>query len=290
VLELLVHRGTVFLVTMGASGERMRPAAGEPELAEWARRLHSDLRVMTNPLVPRALRDVAARSFATGAAWVDDHLLADVPPGAELHVVGPGQVITLPWGALPSRRGAVTAVSPHLTRVGAGRPVVRPAGQEERSVSCLAGPGVPQGGVEVAEVAALWPGASALTGSDATCEAATRALRSSDVVHLATHGTHVVENALFSSVRLADGPLFAYELDGMRLSPSLVVLSSCDVGQATPAPGGQTLGFADALAASVMPRLHALVRAGQAPARALAQVTAEVEEPVPFVCFTSTLD
>lgn len=131
---------------------------------------------------------------------------------------------------------------------------------------------------------------------------------SSDVVHLATHGTHVAENPLFSSVRLVDGPLFAYELDGLRQPPSLVVLSSCDVGQATVTPGGQTLGFAsvllrlgvgvviasvdpvgDALARTVMPQLHALVRAGQSPARALATVGAQTEEPVPFVCFTSTL-
>ena len=307
VLELVLHRGTVLVVTVDAKGERMRVAAEVVELDERARRLHGDLRVMTNPLIPRAFRDAAARSFATGAAWIDARLLAGVPSGAELHVVGPGQVITLPWGALPSRRGAVTSVSPHLVRA-RGRARERRTSSTERVVSCIAGPGVPQGPAEAAEVAAIWAGAGALTGGAATCGATAEALRSSDVVHLATHGTHVVENALFSSVRLADGPLFAYELDGLRLSPSLVVLSSCDLGQATPTPGGQTLGFAsvllrlgvevvvasvepvsDALARAVMPRLHALVRAGQSPARALALVGAQIDEPVPFVCFTSTL-
>ena len=33
------------------------------------------------------------------------------------------------------------------------------------------------------------------------------------VVHVAAHGQHQAENPLFSSIRLADGPLFAYELD-----------------------------------------------------------------------------
>lgn len=307
VLEFVVQRGTVLVATVDASGESLRTVVDVADLDERARRLHGDLRMVSNPLIPDAFRDAARRSFAAGAAWFDEHLLAGIPAGAELHVVGPGQVITLPWGALPSRRGAVTSVSAHLSR-SARAPEVGLRGGAARTVSCIAGPGVPQGRAEAEAVAALWPGARALSGSEATCEAAAEALGSSDVVHLATHGTHVAENPLFSSVRLVDGPLFAYELDGLRQPPSLVVLSSCDVGQATVTPGGQTLGFAsvllrlgvgvviasvdpvgDALARTVMPQLHALVRAGQSPARALATVGAQTEEPVPFVCFTSTL-
>ncbi|PFG34035.1 CHAT domain-containing protein [Sanguibacter antarcticus] len=307
VLEFVVHRGVLLLVTVDTAGERLRSVVDLPDLEERTRRLHGDLRLLSNPLVPLALRDAARRSFDVGAAWFDERMLADVPQGAEVHVVGPGQVITLPWGAFPSRRGAVTSVSPHVSRAEGSRGSGA-AGLGERRVSSIAGPGLSQGRAEAEAVAALWPGGQALSGDAATCAAVAAALRESDVVHLATHGTHVVENPLFSSVRLADGPLFAYELDGLRLAPSLVVLSSCDVGQATPSLGGQTLGFAsvllrlgvgvviasvepvgDALARSLMPRFHALVGAGASPARALAVVGAHADEPIPFVCFTSTL-
>ena len=42
---------------------------------------------------------------------------------------------------------------------------------------------------------------------------AAAALSAARLVHLAAHGTHQAENPLFSSIRLADGPIFAYELD-----------------------------------------------------------------------------
>ena len=40
-------------------------------------------------------------------------------------------------------------------------------------------------------------------------------------MHVAAHGTHQQESPLFSSVRVADGPLYAYELDAGRPAGAL---------------------------------------------------------------------
>ena len=128
------------------------------------------------------------------------------------------------------------------------------------------------------------------------------------IVHLAAHGRHEPDNPLFSSVRMADGPLFAHELDAGGGAPELVVLSCCEVGRASVRPGGEALGFAsvllrggvgcvvaalapvsDEVALSVMTRVHALLSGGHPVAEALATATAEGYEVdgvmVPLVSF-----
>jgi CHAT domain-containing protein len=125
-------------------------------------------------------------------------------------------------------------------------------------------------------------------------------------VHLATHGQHDADNPLFASIDLADGPLFAHELDGTPLPGSVVILSSCEVGGSTQVLGGEVLGLtsvllrlgaraviasvaklSDELAARVMPRLHAHLRETDDPEAALAAALTDVAEPVPLVCFSS---
>jgi CHAT domain-containing protein len=68
------------------------------------------------------------------------------------------------------------------------------------------------------------------------------------VVHVAAHGTHERQNPYFSSLLLADGPLFAHELP-RPVTSEHVVLSACDVGQADLRPGDEPLGLTSALLA-----------------------------------------
>ncbi|WP_157602162.1 CHAT domain-containing protein, partial [Promicromonospora kroppenstedtii] len=168
------------------------------------------------------------------------------------------------------------------------------------------GPGVPHGAAEARGVGEQWPGATVLTGKDAVTEQVRTALATHDVVHLATHGQHDADNPLFASIELADGPLFAHELDGTPLPGSVVILSSCEVGGSTQVLGGELLGLtsvllrlgaraviasvaklSDELAARVMPRLHAHLRETDDPEAALAAALRDVAEPVPLVCFSS---
>ena len=114
---------------------------------------------------------------------------------------------------------------------------------------------------------------------------------------------HQTENPLFSSVRLADGPLFAHELDQSARTPEHVVLSACELGLATVRPGDEALGLtsvllhlgtrsvvagvarvSDDLAAASMADYHARLRSGSDSAEALAD-TLQTHPGLPFVCF-----
>lgn len=301
--QYVVVLGRLHVAVLSAGEERLLDLGDAARWEEAARRLRSDLRMVSNTLVPAPLRDVARASLERGAAALDVGLLAPLGEVDALRVVGPPWLVTLPWATMPSRRGRATSSGPGVD-LRAGWLGVEGA---RARATAVAGPAVPLAEREVAAVTAGYPGAVALSGAAATCAATAAALRRDDVVHLAVHGKHVADNPLFSSVLLADGPLFAYELDGQPLSAGLVVLSACEVGGATAVPGGQSLGLAavllrlgvghvvaavepvaDAHASAVMPRLHELVRQGHDPAHALALATAD-DAASPFVCLTSVV-
>ena len=143
-----------------------------------------------------------------------------------------------------------------------------------------------------------------LTGEQGDREALVSALSSATVVHVAAHGQHHAENPLFSLIRLVDGPLFAYELDHTSRASEHVVLSACELGQATIRAGDEALGLTsvllrlgsrsvisgvarvpDDVAAEVMTGYHAALADGVDSAAALADACARSGTPAPFVCF-----
>ena len=172
----------------------------------------------------------------------------DLPDG--LVVVSPSPAMhELPWALLPGlkERPFVVAPSAGLWRRCRARPstVVRRA-------MVVAGPGLPLAEVEGRAVAACYTDATLLLGDRATVSAVEDAMPRVDVAHLVCHGNFSSENAMFSSLRLADGPMFVYDLE--RLSPpSVIVLSACSAGtHATPA-GKEILGLTASLLA-IRPR------------------------------------
>jgi len=167
----------------------------------------------------------------------------------------------------------------------------------------VAGPGIARGGAEIRSVAALRPRASVLTGADATPAATLAALGSVAIAHIAAHGQHQAENALFSTLDLAGGPLLGYDLQRLARAPFMVVLSSCDLGLTDVRPGDETFGIVTALltagsatvvasvarvaddtAMAAMVGYHRAITAGAAPAAALAAAL-EREATASFVCF-----
>ncbi|QTV80310.1 CHAT domain-containing protein [Microbacterium sp. NIBRBAC000506063] len=58
-----------------------------------------------------------------------------------------------------------------------------------------------------------WPDARVLTGDEATVTAVIGLASGVDVLHVAAHGRHAVDNPLFSGLELADGTLFGYDVD-----------------------------------------------------------------------------
>lgn len=137
--------------------------------------------------------------------------------------------ITLSPTTLPS---SVPAAVPAATT---SRPVVVGVADERA-------PGI---GTEARRVAAALPGALLLLGEQATVAAVTAAAPGASLLHLACHGMFRSENALFSSLRLADRWWTCSEVVDLDLSGATVVLTACESGRSgdTAEPIGLAWGF-----------------------------------------------
>ncbi|ROS76768.1 CHAT domain-containing protein [Cellulomonas sp. PhB143] len=299
VVSLVEADGRLVALRVERGGARRVDLGPLDLLLEDVRRARADLLALSAGTAPAALLASVRASARRTLDRLDRAVLAPLRVEGRLHVVARRHLLTVPWGMLTSRAGRATSVDSWV----AVRPRTAVRGRPA-SAAVIAGPGLDHADAEVAAVAAVWPGARVLAGEDATCDAARALVSGTDVVHLAAHGTHEPDNPLFSSVRLADGPLFAHELETADLEGATVVLSACEVGRTTTRAGGEPLGLTsvllrhgvravvaavaplrDDLAAAVMPVLHAHLRAGTAPAGALAAAVASVDEPVPLVAF-----
>ncbi len=209
----------------------------------------------------------------------------DVPDG--LVVVSPSPALhEVPWALLPAMhdRPFVVAPSAALWRRCRARPLSLDAG-----ALVVCGPGLPLAEAEGRAVAACYADATLLVGERATVGAVDEAMRRVDVAHLVCHGNFSSGNPMFSSLRLADGPMFGYDLERLSPPPHVVVLSACSAGHhATPA-GKEILGLTASLLATgpraviaatvavldasstveFMGELHAALAAGAGPAEAL---------------------
>ena len=295
VLDLMMIKDRVCAVRVDAHGVRLLDLAPLAPTLEQVRRVRADLQALSNPLLPQPLRTTASQSLARSLAWLDDALLRGAKVSGPVYIAARDRLVSVPWSLLPSRQGLSTVVNSWVT---SGH-----AGWAAGSALAVAGPGLRHASVEAAEVARVW-GSEAMLDGDATCGAVAQAVEQASVVHLAAHGTHEPDNPVFSSLLLADGPLFAHELDGRDLSRSVLVLSACDVGSASIRHGGEPLGLTsvllrmgaraviaavaplrDDVAVRVMPVLHQGLRDGLRPGEALARAVADEPEPVPLVCF-----
>lgn len=302
--ELVVlgrHGDALVAVVVGRGRPRLVHLPGATRADALTRTVRADLDVVARPRLPERLRATATASATHKLAALDALLLGPLGLGdGPLVVVPTADLSTLPWGCLPSLRGRPVEVAP---TAGAWFRRAEDDATTPARVLALAGPEVPAAVAEVEAVAATWPGARVLTGGRATGRAFVEHGPDATLAHLAAHGHHVAQNPLFSSLTLADGPLLAYELRAGQV-PDHVVLSACELGQATVRPGDESLGLtsvllqlgarcvvsgvaevADDLAAEVMVGYHRRLAAGADSATALADAAAVTDRPVPFVCF-----
>ncbi|MEU8345269.1 CHAT domain-containing protein [Spirillospora sp. NPDC048832] len=231
--------------------------------------------------------DPQALASLTGAAErLDRLLLAPLNPvigDRELVIAPTGALHGLPWAALPSLAGRPFTVVPSASAWLQARAV----GPSDGHTVLVAGPDLRHAGREIADLQRLHPQALVLTGAQARAETVRDALAGASLAHIAAHGEFREGNALFSRLRLADGPLMVHDLDELAAPPRLVVLSACDIGRA--GEGDAVLGMAGALLAlgaaaviaSVTPvrdeatpefmaAFHAAVASGRSPSEALA--------------------
>lgn len=244
-------RGTVVRLVVGERGEVAQSVLGPVrDLARAAARLTSDLRAWA--VARPSMAAFLARARESSLREVDTLLLRGVDPTGTVVVVPTVGLAALPWRALPSLRDHPVVAAPSVT-AWARRAV---SASVAPMVAALAGPGLPRARDEVRTVGEVWGrhtgvGAGTTSGGATTEGAALAAdvraaLASASVVHLAAHGHHVDQSPLFSSLDLADGPVFAHELRA-PLAAELVVLSACDVGRSRGRPGDEPLGLAAAL-------------------------------------------
>ncbi len=244
-LVLYSHGGMLRAVTLDAHGTRLSTVCPADEAVELSRRTRADLRALAlataAPLAEAVRRSLAANFARLGAALAD----ALATDAGRIVVIPSMAVPSVPWRMVPGIEGRPLTVSGSATswlrRSGPG---------SAATVLAVGGPSVDRADDEVAAVLEAWGRGRALTGERATAEALVDAMATTDVVHVAAHGTHHEESPLFSSVRLHDGPVFAHELHRRGVAAQHVVLASCDVGSARLRPGDEALGLTAALLAS----------------------------------------
>jgi len=295
---LVLHNGTVRMVALGDAGIA----------ADAALRLLADLDALAARCVPDRM---AAAVRASAVARVDaltEHVVAGLRPQLsdvdELVMVPTTALASVPWHMLPDLAGrAVTVCASAGAWLRARRSLVDGSLRRVPKTVLVSGPHLVSAETEIAEIGHVRPGSLALTGSAATVAATLRGLDGAETAHIAAHGHHERESVLFSRLDLADGPLMAYDIQGLAAPPGQVTLSACDVGRSVMRPGDEMLGFTAALlyagtasvvssvarvthqaAAEVMTRHHRAVAAGDPPARALSQALAAWPD-APFVCF-----
>jgi CHAT domain-containing protein len=156
---------------------------------------------------------------------------------------------------------------------------------------------------EVEALARLFPEHVVLLGDAARAQALRDHAPYADVLHLACHGTFRPDNPLFSALHLADGRFTTRDAYSLDLHCELVVLSACETGVNTVAPGDELIGLArgffaagapallvslwmvdDASTATLMTHFYTHLRAGANPAQALraAQCALIQSSPHPF--------
>jgi CHAT domain-containing protein/tetratricopeptide (TPR) repeat protein len=275
---IVLGRGTATVVELGE-----RRTAEEAVL-----RLRADLDTAAGRAMPERLAKAVAQATQEDArrlaAIVIDPIRRRIRDD-DLVIVPTGLLATAPWSVLPGLARRPVTVAPSATAWLARRGRRRSNG---RTV-LVAGPGNQRGPEEVRAIAGRRPGATVLTGAEATPAATLAAIDGAAVAHLAAHGRHEAQNALFSSLELHGGPVLGYDLQRLEEPPELVVLAGCELGLSEVRPGDESFGMASALlaagtatvvasvsrvaddaASEVMVGLHRRLAAGRTPAEALA--------------------
>jgi hypothetical protein len=286
-LELIDADGTLVAVTLAGGRPRLHrigPMAAANDLLD---RVTFAMSRLLRPDLPGPVRSAARALLQDGVSRADAALLQALPElaGRPLVVVPTGSLQNVPWALLPSCAGRPVTVSPSAALWLAARSRDDDAGH----TVVAAGPALPGADAEARAVAAVHHVAP-LLAADATAERVLRSIDGAGTVHLAAHGRLVPHNPLFSELLLADGPLFAYDIERLAQAPHTVVLAACESGRSVVCAGDELLGLGamflargssrlvasplpvpDAETAPLMTALHRDVVAGRPVAEALAR-------------------
>ncbi|WP_369032140.1 MULTISPECIES: CHAT domain-containing protein [Streptomyces] len=159
-------------------------------------------------------------------------------------VVPPGSLHRVPWALLPSLRDRVLSVSPSASSWLRAQETGPPPGGRHVLVR---GPGLASGGAEVPDLVDRYGRPTVLEHEGARVPAVLEALDGAALAHIAAHGTFRADSPLFSSLRMADGPLIVHDFERLDRSPYRIILSSCDTGRLATVGADELLGLVTAL-------------------------------------------
>jgi hypothetical protein len=250
--------------------------------------------IRVSPLAQVVQRSLDDRLAALSRALLDEAVrIADA---RRVILTAPGVLNGLPWAMLPALRGRTFTLAASISRWvrlrdGAEAPLT--------SAGFAIGPRVPRAAEEVDVAASAWRSPTVL--APASIAGTTRLASEVEVLHIAAHGRHAVDNPMFSGLELADGTLFGYDIDLMPEVPRAVVLSACEVGRSSVRWGEEAIGMtriwlhagtrcviaapvivADDVACELLGAMHEALAAGHAPAEALAAASARTGIVAPF--------
>jgi hypothetical protein len=284
-------------VAVGAVRSRLVDLGPAHLVLDPAGSLTAALRTAVTPEQPAPRRRAAIDLIGRAVDRLDS-VLADVLRGdAPVVLVVPASLHALPWQLLPALTGRPVVVAPSATWWSEHVPdaLLSPSaarGRPDPMTVAVAGPRLLEADAEVSEVAACYPRAAVLVGPAATIAAVGQALATATTAHIASHGQVRRDNALWSSLELADGPLCVYDLEALPRTPRTVVLSGCETGVGVRAGDG-LLGLSTALlergttslvasvcllpdsrdTRSLMAAMHGQLAAGATPSAALARLS-----------------
>ena len=294
-VEFVSARGRLHAVTLADGRLRLHDLASAEDAGRELQSLRFSLRRLAHGRGSVASLDAAAAAGAHAASQLDELLFGPLRATIDerpLVLVPTGALHALPWAVLPHLVGRSVSASPSaalwLRAVEASR-------RRQDRIVLAAGPDLPAAPDEIADVALRYPSALVFVGDRARVEYVHRAMDGASLAHIAAHGTFRADNALFSSLRLSDGPLTVYDLETLHRAPRVLVLSACDSGLSDVRPGDELMGLASAvlslgtstLVGSVIPvpdeatrelmrAFYDALKAGLAPAEALATAQAHV--------------
>ncbi|MGP4005209.1 CHAT domain-containing protein [Streptomyces sp. 4N124] len=241
-VELVVLDGRVHVLLCGQGRVRRYEAGLLADAVVEAEHVQAGLRRLAHPgaegrlpVVEAAGRRLEELLLGPAAAHLGSGPVVVVPPG-RLHRV--------PWALLPSLRERVLSVSPSASSWLRARETEPPPGGRHVLVR---GPGLATGGAEVPELADRYGTSTVLEHDHVRVPRVLEELDGAALAHIAAHGTFRADSPLFSSLRMADGPLIVHDFERLDRSPYRIILSSCDTARLASVGADELLGLVTAL-------------------------------------------
>ena len=241
-VELAVVDGRVHALLCGEGRVRRFEAGLLAEAMAEAEHVQAGLRRLAHPGAEARLPVVEAAGRRLEELLLGEaaHHLGSGP----VVVVPPGRLHRVPWALLPSLRDRVLSVSPSAGSWLRALDTERPPGDRHVLVR---GPGLATGGAEVPDLADRYGRPTVLEHDDAEVPRVLAELDGATLAHIAAHGTFRADSPLFSSLRMADGPLIVHDFERLARSPYRIILSSCDTARLASVGADELLGLVTAL-------------------------------------------